>query len=114
MLEEPAGGDRPHRVTHHVDVGRARASLQRGDLVGDLLRDRLVRLRAVVAHGVDLVGPPPAAVLLGDPGGDRVEEAPVVGDADERTGEILQQRFEPRNARQVEMVRRLIEQQDVW
>ena len=55
----------------------------------------------------------PAAVDLDDPGGQPAEERPVVGDEDQRPAEPEQVVFEPADRLDVEVVRRLVQQQDV-
>ena len=55
----------------------------------------------------------PAAVDLDDPGGQPAEERPVVGDEDQRPAEPEQVVFEPADRLDVQVVRRLVEQQDV-
>ena len=53
------------------------------------------------------------AIQFEDPAGDVVEEVAVVRDRDDRPGVLLEVLFEPRHGFRVEMVRRLVEQQDV-
>ncbi len=53
------------------------------------------------------------AVELEDPLGDVVEEIAVVGDEDDRAGIFLQVPFEPGDALGVEVVGRLVQQQEV-
>lgn len=48
-----------------------------------------------------------------NPIGDPVQEVPVMGDEDERTIVFFQGGFEHFSAHQIQMVRRLIEQEDV-
>ena len=55
----------------------------------------------------------PAAVELDDPGGQPLEEDPVVGDEDERAAVAEQEVLEPADRLDVEVVGRLVEQQDV-
>ena len=62
---------------------------------------------------VALVGHAPAAVELEDPAGDVVEEVAVVGDDQHRAGEVAQVLFEPARGLGVEVVGRLVEQQQV-
>jgi hypothetical protein len=54
-----------------------------------------------------------AAIELEDPPGDVVEEIPVVGDGDDGAGVVLEKAFEPGDRLGVEMVRGLVEQQEV-
>ena len=54
-----------------------------------------------------------AAVELEDPAGDVVEEVAVVGDGHDRAGIVLEEALEPRDALRVEVVGRLVEQQQV-
>ena len=81
--------------------------------VGGRLLGFLAGLLLLIRGEASRVVAEPAAVELRDAGGDRVEKAPVVRDADHGAGETLQQRLEPRDGAEVEMVGRLVEQQDV-
>ncbi len=54
-----------------------------------------------------------AAVELEDPLGDVVEEVAIVGDGDDGAGVLLQEAFEPVDRLGVEVVGRLVEQQQV-
>ena len=56
---------------------------------------------------------PAAAVELEDPPGDVVEEVPVVRDGDDRALVVGEEALEPRDRLGVEMVRRLVEQQQI-
>ena len=58
-------------------------------------------------------GMPLAAVELEDPAGDVVEEVAVVGDGDDGALVLLEEALEPRDRLGVEVVRRLVEQQQV-
>ncbi len=69
----------------------------------------LFQPRGVVAFERDAL----AAVELEYPAGDVVEEIAVMGDRDDRAGIILQMMFEPGHRFGVEMVGRLVEQQNV-
>ena len=60
---------------------------------------------------VALVGNAAAVVELEDPAGDVVEEVAIVGDDQDRAGIVAQMAFEPVHAFGVEMVGRLVEQQ---
>ena len=62
---------------------------------------------------IGIVGIITAAIELEHPGHDIVEEVAIVGDEDDVAGIIDQMAFEPRDAFGVEMVGRLVEQQDV-
>ncbi len=91
-----------------------------------LLREDLVEL--ALMHGLGLkrfrllllVGPKVArvstqvpAVELDDPQRDRVEEAPVVRDDQYAAGERKQRLFQPFDRGEIEMVGRLVEQQEI-
>jgi len=52
-----------------------------------------------------------AAVDHPQPSGDRIDEIPVVGNEHDRAFEVLQRRFQHLLGRNVEMIRRLVEQQ---
>ncbi len=54
-----------------------------------------------------------SAIELQDPTRDVVEKVPVVGDGDDRAGITLQVLLEPLNGLGVQMVRRLVEKEDV-
>ena len=54
-----------------------------------------------------------AAVELEDPAGDVVEEVPVVGHGDDRAGVLGEVALEPRDRLGVEVVRRLVEEEQV-
>ena len=69
----------------------------------------LLQPRAVVARERDAA----AAIELEDPLGDVVEEVAVVGDRHDRAGVVLQELLEPVDALGVEVVGRLVEQQQV-
>ena len=56
---------------------------------------------------------PLAAIELEDPLGDVVEEVAVVGDRDDGAGVVLQEPLEPLDALGIEVVGRLVEQQQV-
>jgi hypothetical protein len=91
---------------------------------GLLLPEQLVRARvglglrrelrvALPFEGGEVAGAAvqPAAVQLDDARGHRVEEGAVVADQHHRAGVVAQQRLEPGDRVQVEVVRRLVEQQ---
>ena len=73
------------------------------DLVAPL-EERRVVARPVVE---------PAAIELDDPGRQPLEEDPVVGDEDDRAAVAEQEGLEPADRLDVEVVRRLVEQEDV-
>jgi hypothetical protein len=101
----------PLRVRPHpLELARDRA-LARGLLLLLLLEPSLLLLEParVVALERDAV----AAVELEDPAGDVVEEVAVVRDRHDRALVLLEVAFEPRDALGVEVVRRLVEQQQV-
>ena len=92
----------------------------------ELLLDRLLaRLVALLLHRqalllllqpgrvVALVGDSARAVELEDPAGDVVEEVAIVGDGDDRALVLGEVALEPVDGLGVEMVRRLVEQQQV-
>ena len=62
---------------------------------------------------VALPGDAVAAVQLQDPAGDVIQEIPVVGHGDDRPGVIFQVLFQPGNRLCVQVVGRLVEQQDI-
>src|SRR5262249_13257695 len=81
-------------------------------LFASLLLEPLLLLRepgGVVA----LVGNAAAAVELEDPARDVVEKVAVVGDDQDRTRIVAQMTFEPRDRLSVEMVGRLVKQQQL-
>ncbi len=80
--------------------------------VGDLLGGELVALARLVRREVAGVGAQHAAVQLHDARGDAIEKGAVVGDDD--AGRQLRQQFlEALDAVDVEMIGRLIEQQEL-
>ena len=62
---------------------------------------------------IALVGNALAAVELEDPAGDIVEEVAVVGHDQDRAGIVAQMAFQPRHRLGVEMVGRLVQQQEL-
>ena len=74
---------------------------------------QLAGLALLVRREIARIGEQAAAVELDDARGDRVEEAPVVADAHDGAIEVLQQLLEPSDGGEVEMVRRLVQQQHV-
>ena len=85
--------------------------LMRGVLAAFLLQPLLLLHQpgGVVA----LVGNAAAAIELEDPAGDVVEEVAVVGDDQDRAGIVAQMAFEPGHGFRVEMVGRLVQQQQL-
>ena len=61
-----------------------------------------------------MIGNAGPAIELERPFGDVVEEVAVVGDHDHGAGIVAQMVLEPGHALRVEMVGRLVEQEDVW
>ena len=79
-----------------------------------LLLGREPRLLLLEPTGVvALVRDPAAAVELEDPAGDVVEEVPVVGDGDDGARVLGEEPLEPGDRLGVEMVRRLVQEQQV-
>src|SRR5215210_1439122 len=79
-----------------------------------LLLDRQPRLLLFEPGGVvALERQPLAAVELEDPAGDVVEEVAIVGDGDDGALVGLEEALEPRHRLRVEVVRRLVEQEQV-
>ena len=66
-----------------------------------------------IGRVIALVGNAAAAIELENPAGDIVEEVAVVGDDQHGAGEFAQMLFEPGHGFGVEMVGRLVEQQQV-
>ena len=98
------------RQPHPFELALQRAAAGLVDLL--LLREPLLLLfepARVVAFPRDAR----AAVELEDPARDVVEEVAVVGHRDDGAVVVLQVPFEPRDRLRVEMVRRLVEQQQV-
>ena len=95
--------------THSSSSFSRLASL--ASLAPSTARPRLLGLE--VGGVVALVRIGPAAVELEDPLGDVVEEVPVVGDRDHGAGVLLQVLLQPLHALGVEVVGRLVEQQQV-
>ena len=89
-----------------------------GEALGELrvllaLDGEALALLLEVGRVVALVADEAAAVDLGDPLRDVVEEVPVVRDGDHGAGVLLQVLLEPQHALGVEVVRGLVEQQQV-
>ncbi|CAB4755840.1 unannotated protein [freshwater metagenome] len=70
-------------------------------------------LRLEVGGVVALVGVGTAAVELEDPLGDVVEEVAIMGDGDDGAGVLLEMLLEPLDALGIEVVRRLVEEEQV-
>ena len=82
----------------------------------DELRERLAQDRAFVyvrRRSTPAQAKRVAALELEDPLRHVVEEVPVVGDRHDGAGVVLQEPLQPVDALRVEMVRRLVEQQEV-
>ena len=95
---------------HPLELALERAA-PRGVL---LLLDAEAGLLLLEPGGVvALEGDAPAAVELEDPAGDVVEEVPVVGHRDDGALVRLEMPLEPRDGFGVEVVRRLVEEQQV-
>src|SRR6185436_15185776 len=71
-----------------------------------LLLDKPCRIVALVGNAL-------AAIEFEDPAGDVVEKIAVVGDDQDRAGIIAQMAFKPMHRFSIEMVRRLVEQQQI-
>ena len=89
-----------------------------GEALGELgvllaLHLEALGLLLEVGRVVALVGVEAAAVDLGDPLGDVVEEVPVVGDGEDGAGVLGEVLLEPEHALGVEVVGGLVEQQQV-
>src|SRR5207249_345021 len=98
------------RHPHPLELARERPAARRGFLL--LLREPsllLLEPRGVVAlpRGAE------AAVELQDPAGDVVEEVAVVGDGDDGARIFLEMTLQPSDRFGVEVVRRLVEQQQI-
>ena len=105
----PLRGRVPHRVGERpqpADLGLlARRELGAPFLVG-LARDEVLRVRAAVLDELALVEVQHARDRL-------VEQREVVADDEQRAAERAQERHQPRLGVDVEVVRRLVEQQEV-
>ena len=97
-------------LAHPLELGRDRP-LARG-LLALLLREPLLLLLEP-ARVVALEREAAAAVELEDPARDVVEEVAIVGDGDDRALVVLEVPLEPGDRLGVEVVRRLVEQQQV-
>jgi hypothetical protein len=101
---------RAGREPHPLELARQRPPAGRLLLllVGEALL-LLIEPRRVVSLPRDAE----AAVELEDPAGDVVEKVAVVGDGDDRPGVLLEVALEPRHRFRVEVVGRLVEEQQV-
>ena len=81
-------------------------------LLAAFLREPLLLLREP-GRVVALIGNAAAAIELEDPAGDVVEEVAVVGDDQDGAGIVAQMAFQPIDGLGVEMVRGLVEQQQL-
>jgi hypothetical protein len=91
----------------------SRSSVRLAGLVLLLLEPESLLLLLEPARVVPLEGHTPTVVELEDPLGDVVEEVAVVGDGDDGAGVVLEEPLEPGDRLGVEVVRRLVEQQQV-
>ena len=84
-------------------------------LVGSLVRGpcRLARLFVVAPRAGELANTPGLALELDDPIDDRLKKCAVVGDDDDRCGRPGDEAFEQAQPVEVEVVRRLVEEQHV-
>ena len=97
-------------LAHPLELGGDRALAR---LLGALLQRQALLLLLEPARVVALVGDAAAAVELEDPAGDVVEEVAIVGDRDDRALVLGEVRLQPRDRLGVEVVRGLVEQQQV-
>ena len=104
------GLPRARRHAHPLQLALQRALAARFGL--RFLREPLLLLLEP-ARVVALPGNALTAIELEDPAGDVVEEVAVVRDRDDRARVLLQERLEPRHRFGVEVVGRLVEQQQV-
>ena len=91
----------------------SRASVRWRASLGLLLARQALELLLEPARVVALERDAPAAVELQDPLGDVVEEVAIVGDRDDRARVLLQEPLQPEDRLGVEVVGRLVEQQQV-
>ncbi len=98
------------RQAHPLELAGQRALAGRAGL---LLVGQALLLLLEPARVVALERDAPAAVELEDPVGDVVEEVAVVGDRHDRARVLLQEALEPVDRLGVEVVGRLVEQQQV-
>src|SRR5690606_16076349 len=128
-----AAGLAPARALGAHRLKRAHPALVAGapglDALADpgfLLRQQPVEARLLLGLGVQaLLAPAQVVVVVARPAGDaatvdlddargqRAQEAAVVGDEQQAAGERLEEAFQPRDRRDVEMVGGLVQQQDV-
>src|SRR6185437_7971789 len=80
--------------------------------VGNVFGGQLLLPSRFVSREIPRVGAQHAAVELYDPRGDTVEEGAIVGDHDRRRN-LQQQLLQPLDGADIEVIRRLIEQQQV-
>src|SRR5262249_17244842 len=101
------------RARRHLDP--LELALQRAPLraLGLLLELEAVLLLLEPARVIALPWDPRAAIELEDPAGDVVEEVAVMRDGDDRARVLGQVPLEPRDGLGVQMVRRLVEEQEV-
>ena len=78
------------------------------------LLDQLLGLQLPVPRVVARVGPQAAALQVPDLGRHRVEEIPVVGDDDEGVAGVAEKVLQPGEPLEVEVVGRLVEDEQVW
>ena len=100
----------PRAQAHPFELARERAL---PGVDGLLLAAQALELLLEPARVVALERDPATAVELEDPLGDVVEEVAVVGDRDDGARVLLQEAFEPVDRLGVEVVGRLVEQQQV-
>ena len=98
------------REPHPVELAGQRARLGVGGLLlGRHARELLLQPAGVVAAERDAL----PAIQLEDPLRDVVEEVPIVGDGDDRARVLLEEALEPLDGLGVEVVRGLVEEQQV-
>ena len=98
------------RQAHPFELAGERALPRGGLLLLDLQPSLLLFEPARV---VPFVGDAPAAIELEDPAGDVVEEVPVVRHGDDGALVLGEEPLEPEHRLRVQMVRRLVEEQEV-
>ena len=101
---------RLRRQAHPLELALQRPLARRGLLLLDG-QPRLLLLEP--ARVVALIGDAAAAIELEDPAGDVVEEVPVVRDRDDGALVVGEEALEPEDGLGVEVVRRLVEQQQI-
>ena len=109
-------------LVHLAELAMAAVALDELALAGDLLglrvgvlgRARVALLAlAVVGAVVAAERRQPSVAQLPDPGDGRVQERPVVGGDEQRAGPPAEVLLEPLEGVEVEVVRRLVEQEQV-